>query len=142
MKRHRFKYRRIFPAALTLFAALVFSGCGILDEGDTPTKARVVIEGGGGERIQLVTSDDFVVTSDDGGETRDVFFYAADTASITPPFDEQFPLGSASRVFVQVSSEVALNEPVHMRVFLSGEERYNATSTLGEIQLEFLFAAR
>ena len=142
MTRQQTNPTRIFSAALALATTLGLTACGIFDEGDPPTKARVTVEGGGGASIHLVTSNDFSVTSDDGGETRDIFFYSQDTISITPPYDEQLPLGSAQRIFVRASTEETLDQPVTMRVFLSGEERYSASSTLGDIRLEFLYTYR
>jgi len=142
MTRHRPLRTRVSLTALSMALTLGLTGCAILDEGDPPTKARVTVEGGGGGSIFLVTSNDFSVTSEDGGETRDIFFYSQDTLSITPSFDQQFPLGSTRRIFIQASTEVALEQPVTMRVFLGGEERYSASSTLGEIQLEFLYTYR
>lgn len=133
---------RFLAILLTIVLGAAASGCGIFDEGDPPTSARVTVEGGGGASIRLVSSNDFSVTSDDDGETRDVFFYASDTMSVTPPFEDRFSLGSARRIFVQASSDEALNEPINMRVYLNGEERYNATSTLDGVDMEFLFTVR
>ena len=142
MTRQQPNPKRIFSAALALATTLGLTACGIFDEGDPPTKARVTVEGGSGASIQFVTSNDFSVTSNDGGETREIFFYSQDTISITLPYDEQLLLGSARRIFVQASTEEALDQPVTMRVYLSGEERYSATSTLGDIELEFLYTYR
>lgn len=118
------------------------SGCGILDEGGAPRNARVVLEGGGGEAVELVTSNDFAIVTDDDGETSDVYLYSADTTSVTPSFDQRYSLGSGVRFFVAAASEVTLAGAVTMEVFIDGERRFKGSSTLGETTLEFLYSFR
>jgi len=123
-------------------SALGATGCGILDEGGTPEQARVILEGGGGENYQLVISNDFSIVSSDDGETRDIFFYSADTSSVSGSLNQRYPLGSGVRIYVKAYTEEALAQAVTLRVLIDGEQRYNGTSTLGGDDLEFLYSFR
>jgi hypothetical protein len=123
-------------------SALVATGCGILDEGGTPEQARVILEGGEGQGYQLVVSNDFAIVSSDDGETRDIFFYSADTSSVSGSLNQRYSLGSGVRIYVKAYTEEALGQPVTMRVLIDGEQRFNGTSTLGGEDLEFLYSFR
>jgi hypothetical protein len=95
-----------------------------------------------GEGVDLVTSNDFAIVSDDDGETREIYFYSADTVFVTPSFDRRYSLGSGVRFFVNASAEVGLALPVTMKVFIDGEKRFEGSSTLGDAALEFVFSFR
>ncbi len=116
-------------------------GCGILDEGK-PDNARVIIEGATGEEFNLVTSNDFSVLVDQNGENRDVVLNASDTVLASTPFNQQYRLGSAQRLYVKVFRETALSEPINVRILVGGEERFNSSSTLEDLTLEFIYTIR
>lgn len=131
----------VLLAALVAGSSLFSWACDILDEG-TPETARLTLEGGGGREIEIVTSNDFSITSEDDGETREVYLYSADTTSVTPSFNQKYSLGSGVRFYVSASTEELLAQAVTMKVFIDGEQRYNVTSTLGDQELEFLYSFR
>lgn len=124
------------------FFSLGVEGCGILDEGGTPENARVILEGGGGQAFQLVTSNDFSITSNDDGETRDIYFYSVDSNSVSAPFDQRYSLGSGVRFYVKAFSEGPLGQSVSMKVLIDGKGRFNATSDPGDAALEFVYSFR
>jgi hypothetical protein len=130
------------PGAFMALLVLVVAGCGILDESGTPSSARVVIEGGSVAAIALVTSNDFSIISDDGGQTRDVYLNTWDSIDVTPPLDQRYSLGPAVRFFLRVGAEEALVNPVRVRVVVGGKERFDATSDLAEGDLEFVYSSR
>lgn len=128
--------------AAAVLAATLLSACGILDGGDTPRNARLIIEGGGGETFQLVTSNDFTILSSDDGETREIYLNSSNEDSVSAPFDQHFSLGPDVRFFFQASSEVALPQPIHVRVLIEGDERFDSTSDLGASPMEFVYSFR
>jgi hypothetical protein len=140
MKRSVLK-NAVGPAVLLATVSMVGWGCDILDEG-TPETARVTLEGGGDREIEIVTSNDFSITSEDDGETREVYLYSADTTSVTPSFNQKYSLGSEVRFYIAASTDEPLDQAVTMKVFIDGEQRYNVTSTLGDQELEFLYSFR
>lgn len=128
--------------ALSVVSALwLLVGCGILDEGE-PDSARIVISGAEGEPFQLVTSNDFLVVAGEEGGMGDVLLNSADTATVSSPFSERHLLGPNRRFYALVSSEGGLSEPITMRVLVGGEERFNSTSTLNGVELEFVYTLR
>jgi len=128
--------------ALVLAAAVWGSGgCGILDEG-TPSNARVIVEGGGGESFSLVTSNNFTVLADQGGENREIILNQADTLEVSAPFNQQYSLGSGIRFYLKAFRESGLAEPVNVKVLVGGEQRYNSTSTLDGLSMEFVYTYR
>ena len=135
---------RVFLGANLVLGLLALGtvGCGILDEGGTPQNARVILEGGGGQAIQLVTSNDFSIVSNDDGESREIFLYSADTSSVAAPLDQRYSLGTGVRFYVIVASEVPLQQAVTLKVLIDGEQRFSGTSDLGDAQLEFLYSFR
>lgn len=128
--------------AIAVLAATLFSACAILDEGGTPRNARVIIEGGGGELFQLVTSNDFTIVTSDDGETRDIYLNSSEEQSVSAPFDQRYSLGPDVRFFINASSEAALPQPIHVRVLIEGEERFESTSDLGASPMEFVYSYR
>lgn len=136
--------RLVRPAmtVLSTLAVAATSSCGILDEGGTPSSARVVIEGGSGQTLALVTSNDFSIVSDDGGQTRDVYLNTQDSTTVSPPLDQRYSLGPGVRFYVRVGAEEALAQAVRVRVLVGGEKRFDSTSDLGESDLEFVYSAR
>lgn len=116
-------------------------GCGILDEGD-PEKAQVVIEGGDGHPIQLVTTDDFVITLNQDGENREVFVYSADTTAITSPFDQTYDLGPKKRFYATFSSAQIAPEPISVKVYVGGDLRFDRSTIFEEEVLKFVFSLR
>jgi len=135
--------RAILAVFLILgFSALGVTGCGILDEGGTPQDARVILEGGGGQSFQLVTSNDFSITSNDDGATRDIYFYSADSTSVSAPFDQRYSLGSGVRFYVKAFSEGLLGQSVSMKVFIDGKQRFSGASDPGDTALEFVYSFR
>ncbi|MGW8268363.1 MAG: hypothetical protein ACWGSQ_18495 [Longimicrobiales bacterium] len=135
--------RAILSAFLVLgSSALGVAGCGILDEGGTPENARVIMEGGGGQAFQLVTSNDFSITTNDDGATRDIYFYSADSSSVTTPFDRRYSLGSGVRFYVKAFAEAPLGQSISMKVLIDGKERYSASSDPGDAALEFVYSFR
>lgn len=134
---------RAVPA--TVFFGLLsmgISGCGIFDEGGTPQSARVILEGVGGQAVELVTSNDYAIVSNDDGETREIFLYSADTTSVTSDLNQRYSLGPGVRFYVLASSEVDLPQAVTLKVLIDGEQRFNASSTLGDADLEFVYSFR
>jgi len=128
--------------ALLVLSAAVLSGCGILDEGGTPSSARVFIEGGGGETLSVVTSNDFLVISDDGGQTTEVSLDTQDSTTVTPPLDQRYSLGQGARFYLRVGAEGALTRPITVRVLVGGIERLDATTDLSEQDLEFVYRSQ
>jgi hypothetical protein len=120
---------------------LGLGGCGILDEGK-PDKARVIIEGATGEEFNLLTSNDFLVIVDQNGENREVVLNSSDTALVSTPFNQQYRLGSGERLYVKVFRDTALSEPINVRILVGGDERFNSTSTLENLTLEFIYTIR
>jgi len=120
----------------------VLPACGILDEGGDPRQARLILEGGVGRSLSLVTSNDFAIVSDDAGQTREVYLYTSDTAAVTSPLDGRYSLGSGIRFYASLGSEGALTQAITMRVIIGGKERFSATSLLGETELEFVYTYR
>jgi hypothetical protein len=134
--------RWIRSGLLLALSASAFSNCGILDEGGTPNSARVFIEGGSGLALALVTSNDFTIVSDDGGQTRDVYLNTQDSTTVSPPFDNRYSLGPAKRFYLRVGAEESLAQAVRVRVLVGGEKRFDGTSDLGDSDLEFVYSAR
>lgn len=131
-------FRAILPA---LLVALLLTGCDIFDEGQ-PSNARVIIQGPAGEAFSLVTSNDFAVVAGDDGEDRDVFIYSGDTAQVSAPFNQSYSLGSGVRFYLKAFSPSALSSPITVRVEIGGERRYNTTSNLDGLELEFFYTFR
>ena len=131
-------------SAVVLLAvtALGLTGCGILDEGGTPQNARVTMEGGGGQAIDLVTSNDFTILYHDESGAREIFLNSSDTSSVTGGLDKRYSLGSGVRFYVLASSEVVLEDAVTLKVFIDGQQRYSATSTFDGNHLEFVYSVR
>ena len=134
------RIQALFP--FLIFALVPLWGCDIFDEGGTPETAKVVLEGGGGESFQLVTTNDFLVTADEDGENREVYLNSADTAVVSAPFSKSYSLGSGVRFYVKAISEEGLSQPVTIKVFINGDQRFNSTSTLLDLALEFIFTFR
>jgi hypothetical protein len=128
--------------ALLVLSAAALLGCGILDEGGTPGSARVFIEGGGGATLSVVTSNDFLVVSDDGGQTTEVSLNTRDSTTVTPPLDQRYSLGSAVRFYLRVGSEGSLTIPITVRVLVGGVERLNASTDLSAQDLEFVYRSQ
>lgn len=134
--------RRGWGLALVMVLGTL-TGCDILDEGDTPSNARVIIEGGSGEPFNLVTSNNFTVFVDpETGETSDIVLNEADTLLISAPYDERYALGSGVRFFLKVYQSPGLPEPINVRVLVGGDQRYNSTSTLDGLTMEFVYTYR
>jgi hypothetical protein len=140
MKRSAIK-NAVGPVVLLATVSMLGWGCDILDEG-TPENARVILEGGSGEEVEMVTSNDFQIVTSDDGENREVSFFSADTTFVTPSFNQKYSLGSGVRFYIEVSSDEPLAQPVTLRVLIDGERRYNAASTLGDQEMEFLYTFR
>jgi hypothetical protein len=132
--------RTALLAVLLPCGVLTAPGCGILDQGE-PERARVVAEGANGHPLQVVTTSDFDVVSDERGESREVFIFSADTADVTTPFDREYPLGSRTRIYVTFLSDSTASTPVTLRVFLDGDLRYDRSTRFEGEGLEFLYAA-
>jgi len=140
MKRLGFE-RRAALGLLFLTGLSGAVGCGILDEGK-PNNARVVIEGGGGQEFTLVTSNDFTITVDETGQNRQVELNQADTITVSAPYNQVYPLGSGIRFYLKAYNDVALTDPITVRVRLGGEERFSSTSALEGVAIEFLYSFR
>ncbi|MFO8172671.1 MAG: hypothetical protein ACQET1_01005 [Gemmatimonadota bacterium] len=128
---------------LFLLALLVpgLWGCDIFDEG-TPESARVIIEGGGGQQFSLVTSNNFMVVVDENGENREIILNEADTVSTSAPFNQRYSLGSGIRFYVETFRPGGLPEPINVKILVGGDQRFNSTSTLEDLSLEFVYTFR
>ncbi len=131
--------RRLALFPFLIFALVPLWGCDIFDEGGTPETAKVVLEGGGGESFQLITSNDFTITVDDGGENRDIYLNSADTVVVSAPYTKSYSLGSGVRFYVKAFSTEGLSQPMTIKVFIDGDQRYNSTSTLLDLDLEVIY---
>jgi hypothetical protein len=138
----RWAFRRTMGVGLVL-AAATLTGCDILDEGEAPTSARLIIDGGAGQAFNLVTSNDFtVVANSDTGETGEIILNEADTVLISAPINERYSLGSGVRFFIKVFRDQPLSEPINVKVLVGGTQRYNSTSALDGLTMEFVYTYR
>lgn len=129
-----------------LFALLIAGmwsvwGCGVFDPED-PETARVVIEGAVGHAIQLVTTNDFDITTSNDGEDQDIHIHSADTSAVTSPFDQGYGLGSRIRFYVSASSADTPTELVTVKIYIDDDLRYNRVTAFGEEVLEFAYSLR
>jgi len=131
---------RPFLFTLLLISFISLQGCGIFDEG-TPERARVVVTGPA-ENFQLVTTTDFDVLAGEEEEGNSVYLNSADTSTVSAPYNQSFSLGSRQRFYLKAFSAEGLSQPVQVKIFIDDDERYNSTSTLDELALEFIFTVR
>lgn len=127
-----------FLAALLLLAS---AACDSLSRSDPPTSARVVAEVDTDVPLELIISTDFEVILDELTGNVNPGFRSADTLRITADYDETFTLDPEdSRLFVHLGNDQDAASPVRLRVFLDGDQDYDASATLGNGGfLEYLF---
>lgn len=128
-------------AALILASLFSLSGCDIVDSGD-PESARVEISGAEGESFQLITTSDFEILVSQEGDGSEVYVNAADTASVSSPLSNRYSLGTGLRFYMKAYSEEGLSEPITVKVYIDGDMRYNSSSTLDGLTLEFVYTVR
>ena len=141
MKHQNTKQRYKLLLSFIIVALFPLWGCGIADEG-TPETAKIVLEGGGGETFQLITTTDFDITADQDGQNRDIFIYSADTTTVSAPYTKSYSLGPRVRFYLKAFSIEELSQPLTVKLLIDGEQRYKATSTLAELSLEFNYTFR
>ena len=138
----RWAFSRTVGLGLALAVATLW-GCDILDEGGTPSSARLVVEGGAGQAFSLVTSNNFtVVANSETGETGEIILNEADTVLISAPINERYSLGSGVRFYLKVFRDQPLPEPINVKVLVGGDQRYNVTSALDGVTMEFVYTYR
>lgn len=135
--------RHALLALLLPLGILVSGACNIFTD-DEPQHARVEIEGAAGHPLEVVTSSDFDVVADQGGENRETVVFAADTAEVTSPFARVYGLGSRKRFHLVVSSDsiVSAADAVTVRVYIDGDRRYARTTYFDDEDIEFTYAFR
>jgi hypothetical protein len=109
-------------------AALGGAGCGLL-ESRVPEEAHVIIEGGAGEPVRVITSTKFVAGLSEQGNMRAVVI-DSDTAITTLPYESRHRIRADQRFLVQaepVDGEVA---SFRMRVRIDAELKYDVRGLL------------
>lgn len=114
---------------------LLSTGCQGFFGVDEPEEARVILEIDQGVSVQLVTSNDFLVTG--SGSTEEVEFASADTTTVSTAFDRVYPLGSAVRFYVE--AEGTGEGSYALWVYIDGEEKYSRSQDAGEAPLVFTY---
>jgi hypothetical protein len=75
-------------------------------------------------------------------EGNSAYIYTSDTANVSAPYNKTYSLGPRSRFYFKAFSEEGLNEAITVKVLIGGTERYNSTSTLQDLTLEFIYTVR
>jgi hypothetical protein len=125
---------RIFAGivcALALFGSLA---CSSLTDPGRPKNARVVLTGSPSVTLELVTSQNFLVTEG----TVQLVTTAVDTATV--PVDRTFRLGVPARFYVRSTNLEDHTVTVTMKVFIGGRIWHNESKSLatGE-SVEFIY---
>lgn len=119
--------------ALVLLAAALFSACSSSAGPDeSPTSARVRIEGTSPHPLQLITSTEFYEQLNPlSGEIRPVLT-KADTAALQLPYDGRMDLGTNGLVYVEVRNAEVATASIRMRVDLDNGESFDQSVTLSD----------
>lgn len=106
---------------------------------DTPTTTRVVVEGESAGPLRLVTSNDFFRQVTGNSSQSSALLITADTASVTPIFDQEYDLGPHTRFFVRLENPDRFDTQVTLQVFFDDELEFEESSTLEDGAMEFNF---
>ena len=133
--------RRPTAALLASLALLSATACESITRSDPPTQARVVAEVTTDVPLELIVSTSFEVILDELTGNLNPGFRNADTVRLTADYDETYALNPEdSKFFVHLGNDQDGVSPVRLRVFLDGEQEYDASANLGNGGfLEYLF---
>lgn len=133
--------RRPTAALLASLALLSATACESITRSDPPTRARVVAEVTTEVPLELIVSTSFEVILDELTGNLNPGLRNADTVRLTADYDETYALNPEdSKLFVHLGNDQDGQSPVRLRVFLDGEQEYDASATLGNGGfLEYLF---
>jgi len=116
---------------LVLFGA---PACSSLTDPGRPKNARVVLTGSPPVTLELVTSQDFLVTEG----TVQLLTTAVDTASV--PVDRTYRLGVPARFYVRSTNLEDHTVTVTMKVYIGGRIWHNESKSLApDESVEFIY---
>lgn len=134
----------IFKSTTVLLALTlaVVAGCQspFANDEEVPEHARVLIDGEAGSSLRLVTSNSFEQNQDPETGAMQIRLFEADTATVTVPFDQKFPLGPLARILVRLSNPDTVPVEVRMQVILGTDKKFDQTVDLDEQTLQFGWA--
>lgn len=129
--------------AVLVGAGLGLGGCtltGVNPSG--PSSARVQVSAPAGVSLKLLTSKAFLVNQvqTDQGVQNSVQFVSSDTSWSASPVDTTFDISDTQRFLVYVLDADTTNVPVHLKVWLDDQLRYDHTQTYpGGDELQFIY---
>jgi len=108
-----------------------------------PTSARVQVEGSPAAPLELVVSNNFLVSQGDTPDQRQTVPLDADTIAVSGSFDRVFDISEFARVFVLLRNYEATPESVRLRVLVDGSIKYDEQGVLADgTDLHFVFTSR
>ncbi len=129
-------------AAFLGVALMAAGGCDLLTSTDVnPEEIRVLVESEGSDDVQLVLGDVFFLGGvDEEGGAVTVTLISADTALVSLPYDQSFPLAPSFQFYVlALTDSLTTPREIRVRVLVDGDSRYDKTGTLGEEEFEFVY---
>jgi hypothetical protein len=116
--------------AALLIAANGLPGCTLFGDA-APRQATLLLDGPAGSQAFLTVSQQFLAASDAQGTTR-VTLLAADTATVTLPYERTFNMRSSQRLFAEARGTGAPVSGFRMRVFLDDRGVFSERGALNE----------
>ncbi|MDH5588670.1 MAG: hypothetical protein OEZ65_07110 [Gemmatimonadota bacterium] len=128
------KTSRIVSSSLFgVLAVAALSACDALVPGGEPDAITVEIRSTEVSEVALVTSTNFVFTTEPGcmeACQTSLQVLLADTTTVTVPFQRRYPFTSSLRYLVETYPLNGVTAAVEMRVFIDDEEWFYESRTL------------
>ena len=115
---------RRWPAAVAVLLLLGLVACSSVTDLRRPKTARVVLSGSPPATLELLTTQDFLVTE---GSVQ-LFDTSTDTVSV--PFDRTFSLGVPARFYGQITNVATQGASITMKIFIAERTWYNEQKSL------------
>ena len=137
--------RTLQNKALLIASAALIAGlpaCGILgdDTSDPANQAQVVINGTSPVPLDLITSDEFIVTRNVETGVTTTEFLSADTSMLTVPFEQAYDISTFERFLVRLINPDSMVASIRLQVLIDGTLEYDQTADISQgASLEFSF---
>lgn len=105
-----------------LLPAVAVWGC-VWWKDPSPDMVRVTMEGQA-ESLLVVTSTDFIATSNESGNTS-VQLFEADTTVVSLPFDRSWDISEEQRFFILGTPVDSSTVRVQVRIYLDGDKDFD-----------------
>lgn len=130
--------------AASLLALTVLTGaCGLIEpQSDPAQQATVTVQGTSPVPLELITASNFTLAFNQETGVTDSNLLVADTAALSPPFEQVYDVSSLERFLVRVTNADSMVASLRLQVFLDGILEYDQQANIsdgGSLEYSFQF---